>query len=274
MLFSGRLPVAPGGVDTRRRSGPRVPDARRLHVAGLDLAQKRIAQRRGGRRHDHELAGPAAAANCGPVAKHRGTRLNRFSPVVVLILAGALVLAVDAAIFVAPNALADPAVSARPSVSAAVDPPTAIAVVPSPTTFFDDPTFAPATTANAFVPTIVPDPTATPSPTASPKPKVTSAPYRDTVWNARTYVKNRVGAAGYNCINKVWTAESKWNPRAGDPSGAYGIPQAKPGTKMAAFGSNWRYSPLTQVKWGLWYVIDRYDSACGAYNFWRNHGWY
>ena len=214
-----------------------------------------------------------------PGATDRGTHLKRLSPVVVLILAGVFVLAVDAVIFVVPNALADPAISARPSVPssidpAVIDPASAIADAPSPTTFFDDPTFAPATTANAYVPTLVPDPTATPTPTASPKPKATAAPYRDTVWNARIYVKNRVGAAGYTCINAVWTAESKWNPRAGDPYGAYGIPQAKPGTKMATFGSNWRYSPLIQVKWGLWYVTDRYDSACGAYNFWRNNGWY
>jgi len=52
------------------------------------------------------------------------------------------------------------------------------------------------------------------------------------------------------CIDYVWTRESKWNPRAGVPSGAYGIPQAFPGSKMARFGSNWRTSPLTQVKWG------------------------
>jgi hypothetical protein len=204
----------------------------------------------------------------------------RISPVVVLIMAGALVLAVDAVIFVVPNALADPVISARPSVSwsiapTAVDPASAIADAPSPTTFFDDPTFAPATTANAYIPTFTPGPaTPTPTRTPSPKPKVTAAPYRDTVWNARTYVKNRVGAAGYNCINAVWTAESKWNPRAGDPNGAYGIPQAYPGTKMATFGSNWRYSPLTQVKWGLWYVAGHYGTACDAYNFWKNNGWY
>ena len=105
--------------------------------------------------------------------------------------------------------------------------------------------------------------------------KATPAPTpRDTVWNARTYVKNRVGAKGYDCINAVWTGESKWNPRAGTPTGAYGIPQAFPGTKMAAFGSNWRYSPLTQVKWGLWYVTTRYGSACAAYTFWKANGWY
>jgi hypothetical protein len=43
---------------------------------------------------------------------------------------------------------------------------------------------------------------------------------------------------------------------------------------MAKFGSNWLTSPLTQVKWGIWYAIDRYDSACGAYQFFLAHGWY
>jgi hypothetical protein len=47
-----------------------------------------------------------------------------------------------------------------------------------------------------------------------------------------------------------------------------------PGNKMAAFGSNWRTSPLTQVKWGIWYVNNRYGSACGAYAFWSQHHWY
>ena len=43
---------------------------------------------------------------------------------------------------------------------------------------------------------------------------------------------------------------------------------------MATFGSNWRTSPLTQVKWGLWYVAERYGSACAAWDFWQAHGWY
>ena len=196
--------------------------------------------------------------------------LKRISPLAMLIAAAAFIVLVDAAIMVVPNALADPVRTARPSVglSAVPTPPIAEA---SPTTFFDDPTWFPATTQNAYVPTPTPMP-ATPTPVPV-KPTPAPTP-RDTVWNARTYVKNRVGAKGYDCINAVWTAESKWNPRAGNPAGAYGIPQAYPGTKMAAFGSNWKYSPLTQVKWGLWYVTDRYGSACGAYNFWKVHAWY
>jgi hypothetical protein len=87
-------------------------------------------------------------------------------------------------------------------------------------------------------------------------------------------VRARIGIRQYNCINALWTRESKWNPRAGKLSSAYGIPQAFPGSKMAVFGSNWRTSPITQVKWGIWYVSDRYGSACVAWAFWQVHGWY
>jgi hypothetical protein len=159
------------------------------------------------------------------------------------------------------------------SVVPAVSAPDATAI-PSPTGFpFDDPTWWPATTANAYIPTATPGPaTPTPPPTAKPTPKPTP---RDTVWNARIYAKNRLGAKQYGCLNVIFTYESKWNPRAGNAdSGAYGIPQALPGSKMAAFGSNWRYSPLVQVKWGIWYINSRYGSACAANAFLQDHGWY
>jgi hypothetical protein len=197
--------------------------------------------------------------------------LKRFSPAAVLVATAAMILVVDAVILVVPNALADPAPS--PTGSASVE--AALIADASPTRFFDDPTWFPATTENAYIGTPTPGPaTPTPVPTAKPTPKPTPVPYRDTVWNARTYVKNRIGAKGYDCINAVWTRESNWNPFAGNPSGAYGIPQAFPGSKMATFGSNWRTSPLTQVKWGLWYVTNRYGSACGAWAFWQANGWY
>jgi hypothetical protein len=163
---------------------------------------------------------------------------------------------------------AAPSGSATPAVSAED-----VAAIPSPTGFpFDDPTFRPGTTADMSVPTPTPGPaTPTPVPTAKPTPAPTP---RDTVWNARIYAKNRLGAAQYDCLNVIFTYESKWNPQAGSISGTYGIPQAKPGSKMAAFGSNWRYSPLTQVKWGIWYVNSRYGSACAANSFLQEHGWY
>ena len=112
--------------------------------------------------------------------------------------------------------------------------------------------------------------TDTPTPTAKPTP----APYRDTVWNARTYAKNRLGAAQYGCLDSLFNYESKWSPTAGRVAGPYGIPQANPGSKMATFGSNWRYSPLTQVKWGIWYVTNRYGSACTAWDHIQGTGWY
>lgn len=120
-------------------------------------------------------------------------------------------------------------------------------------------------------------PTPTASPSATKKPKTV---YRDTVANAKAYVKRVIGATQYNCIDQIFYHESRWNPRAmhpssGNPSTAsYGIPQAHPGSKMAKFGSNWRTSPLTQVKWGIWYVNSRYGSACAAYRFKANNGWY
>jgi hypothetical protein len=121
------------------------------------------------------------------------------------------------------------------------------------------------------IPTSIP----TAAPTVKPTPKPTPKPYRDTVTNARLYVRSRIGTTQYNCIDYIFARESKWNPRAVNPrTGAYGIPQAYPASKLAAFGSNWRYSPLTQVKWGIWYVNSRYGSACQAKAFMASHGWY
>jgi hypothetical protein len=115
----------------------------------------------------------------------------------------------------------------------------------------------------------------TPMPTPTPKPKPKAKPYVDSVANAKAYARNRLGATQYACLDKIFYYESKWNPRAENPnSGAYGIPQALPGNKMAAFGSNWRTSPLTQVKWGIWYVNDRYGSACAAWDHIEASGWY
>ena len=172
--------------------------------------------------------------------------------------------------------------TAAPSASAtSAFSPSEIAAIPSPTGFpFDAQTWWPATTANAYIPTPTPGPaTPTPVPTAKPTPvpkaKPTPVPTpRDTVSNARIYAKNRLGIKQYDCLNIIFTYESKWNPQTGNPAGAYGIPQAVPGSKMAAFGSNWRSSPLVQVKWGIWYVNSRYGSACAANAFLQSNGWY
>jgi transglycosylase-like protein with SLT domain len=72
----------------------------------------------------------------------------------------------------------------------------------------------------------------------------------------------------------LWQRESGWNRTAANPSGAYGIPQALPGSKMASAGSDWRTNPATQVRWGLSYIRSTYGSPSAAWSFWLAHGWY
>jgi hypothetical protein len=76
------------------------------------------------------------------------------------------------------------------------------------------------------------------------------------------------------CLDKLFTRESGWNPKASNPSGAYGIPQARPGNKMASVGADWKTSVATQVKWGLGYIKDRYDTPCKAWAHSEDSGWY
>jgi Transglycosylase SLT domain len=78
----------------------------------------------------------------------------------------------------------------------------------------------------------------------------------------------------FGCLDSIWTRESGWNPQAENASGAYGIPQALPGSKMATAGADWATNPATQIKWGLGYIQGRYTSPCGAWSFWEGHGWY
>jgi len=78
----------------------------------------------------------------------------------------------------------------------------------------------------------------------------------------------------FSCVNNIFSRESGWRVNAENASGAYGIPQALPGSKMAMFGSDWQTSATVQVKWGIWYMKSRYGSPCGAWAFWQVHGWY
>lgn len=83
------------------------------------------------------------------------------------------------------------------------------------------------------------------------------------------------GTSQFSCLDSLWTRESKWNVHATNPtSGAYGIPQALPGTKMASAGPDWRNNPITQIAWGLGYIRNVYGSPCGAWGHSEGHGWY
>lgn len=79
----------------------------------------------------------------------------------------------------------------------------------------------------------------------------------------------------WDCLDSLWTAESGWNEYDRNPSsGAYGIPQALPGRKMASAGDDWETNPATQITWGLGYIGGRYGSPCAAYAHFRSHRWY
>jgi hypothetical protein len=78
----------------------------------------------------------------------------------------------------------------------------------------------------------------------------------------------------FGCLNNIWTRESGWRYNAENASGAYGIPQALPGSKMASAGADWETDPATQIKWGLGYIQGRYGSPCNAWAFWQANGWY
>jgi len=79
----------------------------------------------------------------------------------------------------------------------------------------------------------------------------------------------------FGCLDELYVSESNWNMHADNPtSSAYGIPQALPGSKMASAGSDWATNPVTQIRWGLGYIQDRYGSPCGAWAHSESHGWY
>jgi hypothetical protein len=82
------------------------------------------------------------------------------------------------------------------------------------------------------------------------------------------------GEDQYNCLVALWNRESHWNVYAANPSGAYGIPQALPGSKMASAGADWRTNPATQITWGLGYIAARYGTPCGAWAVSQAKGWY
>ncbi|TCB99836.1 lytic transglycosylase domain-containing protein [Micromonospora zingiberis] len=83
------------------------------------------------------------------------------------------------------------------------------------------------------------------------------------------------GIDQFPCLDKLWNKESGWNPRAhNNSSGAHGIPQARPGNKMATVGSDRETNPVTQIKWGLGYIKGRYGTPCKAWTHSQNTGWY
>ena len=79
----------------------------------------------------------------------------------------------------------------------------------------------------------------------------------------------------FSCLQPLWALESGWNIYASNPSsGAYGIPQALPGSKMASAGPDWQSDAATQIRWGLSYIQGTYGSPCAAWSHEEADGWY
>jgi hypothetical protein len=78
----------------------------------------------------------------------------------------------------------------------------------------------------------------------------------------------------FSCLDPLWAHESGWSVTAANPDGAYGIPQALPGSKMASAGPDWQTDAATQIKWGLEYIQATYGSPCSAWAHEQATGWY
>ncbi|MCD5346908.1 lytic transglycosylase domain-containing protein [Agromyces sp. H3Y2-19a] len=98
--------------------------------------------------------------------------------------------------------------------------------------------------------------------------------------SAQAYAAGAVAARGwptseFDCLVALWNKESGWRVNAYNAgSGAYGIPQALPGSKMATAGADWETNAATQIEWGLGYVSGRYGTPCGAWAHSESVGWY
>lgn len=98
--------------------------------------------------------------------------------------------------------------------------------------------------------------------------------------SAQAYAAGAVAARGwpsseFDCLYALWAKESGWRVNAyNKSSGAYGIPQSLPGSKMATAGADWETNAATQVEWGLGYITGRYSTPCGAWAKSQASGWY
>ncbi|MGW1626931.1 C40 family peptidase [Streptomyces sp. NPDC002172] len=114
-------------------------------------------------------------------------------------------------------------------------------------------------------------PAGTPAARTTARPATATAP---TGGSARRAAAAVFGGQ-YGCAAEIITRESGWRTTAANPtSGAYGLAQAVPGSKMARYGGDWRTDPTTQLRWMRSYVTARYGSACAAWAFWQTHHWY
>ncbi|MBW8793000.1 MAG: transglycosylase SLT domain-containing protein [Streptomyces sp.] len=96
-----------------------------------------------------------------------------------------------------------------------------------------------------------------------------------TVAQIQAMAQQMVAGGQFQCFSNIVDHESSWNYQAVNASsGAYGLFQALPGSKMSSVGADWQTNPATQIKWGLNYMNSRYGSPCEAWSFWQANHWY
>lgn len=116
--------------------------------------------------------------------------------------------------------------------------------------------------------------------TRAPRMQVTSIGGQgDSATAYQAIARSLLGSYGwddsqFSCLVQMWNRESRWTTTAANSAGAYGIPQALPGSKMASVGPDWQTNPRTQIIWGLGYIKSRYGSPCNAWGLWQQQGWY
>jgi hypothetical protein len=127
-----------------------------------------------------------------------------------------------------------------------------------------------------------PPPPPPPPPTGAPAQQVTpvaAVPTATPSGSAQQIAMAMLASYGWSssqfgCLDPLWERESGWNVFAYNPDGAYGIPQADPGSKMASAGPDWESDAATQITWGLSYIQATYGSPCAAWSHEEATGWY
>lgn len=157
--------------------------------------------------------------------------------------------------------------AAKPGVATAPNKPTVTAAAKKPAV-----AAAAKKSATSVAATESPAPTATQSTPAFTKPASSGSPQQIAQGLLGSFSWS---ASQFACLNPLWQHESGWSVSAQNAgSGAYGIPQAMPGSRMASAGPNWQTSATTQIKWGLQYIKSTYGSPCAAWSHEQATGWY
>jgi hypothetical protein len=116
-------------------------------------------------------------------------------------------------------------------------------------------------------------------PTAQPSQTATAPAASAASGSPQQIAEAMLGSFGwsssqFSCLDPLWGRESGWSVTAANPDGAYGIPQALPGAKMASAGPDWQNDAATQIRWGLEYIQATYGSPCAAWDHELATGWY